>query len=308
MDKRAKQLLYLSRFPSGGDLIVFSTVYSDGTIASFEELIGSHGGMGGEQTSPFIFHPRTVEIPPDITNSTQIYNVLLNSRNRLSEKNRLLKNDREKTADSAGSWNFRKMIAGIKDTKKWTPLLRDVILFQSAAYRKIGNDPSLNGPGLLLFGISLLSNVLVGIWMPDFNQYGLFFGFISWGINWFILAAAAYSSALMLREEGSAEQFIRGLMFCSIFDTLLFGALIPGYALFWFVLVLFIRLVSISTAVSGISNIEGKKKLLIVPSVLCLLVIIGLSTFVVTESIAYLFDIGSLKHVTEIIRNYLGQP
>ncbi len=73
-------------------------------------------------------------------------------------------------------------------------------------------------------------------------------------------------------------------------------------------MVLFIRLVSISTAVSGISNIEGKKKLLIVPSVLCLLVIIGLSTFVVTESIAYLFDIGSLKHVTEIIRNYLGQP
>ena len=308
VDKRAAQLLYLSQFPSGGDIIVFSTVYPDGTIASFEELIGSHGGMGGEQTSPFIFHPLSVEIPDDITNSTQIFDVLHNSRTRLSEKKSLPGNGRESAAESSGNWNFQHMVAGIKNTKNWTPLLRDVVLFQPAAFRKIGNDPSMNGPALLLFGISLFSNMLVWMLIPDFNQYGLFFGLISWGTNWFILAAAVYSSTLMLREKGNEQQLIRGLMFCSIFDLLWFGALIPGYAYFWFVLILLTRLISVSTAISGISNVQGKKKLIIIPSVFCLQILIGLLIFIVTESIAYIFNIASLKQITEFIRINLVQP
>jgi hypothetical protein len=28
-----------------------------GEVAAFEELIGSHGGLGGYQTQPFILHP-----------------------------------------------------------------------------------------------------------------------------------------------------------------------------------------------------------------------------------------------------------
>ena len=28
-----------------------------GEVAAFEELIGSHGGLGGPQTKPFILHP-----------------------------------------------------------------------------------------------------------------------------------------------------------------------------------------------------------------------------------------------------------
>ena len=28
-----------------------------GEVAAFEELIGSHGGLGGPQTQPFILHP-----------------------------------------------------------------------------------------------------------------------------------------------------------------------------------------------------------------------------------------------------------
>ena len=28
-----------------------------GEVAAFEELIGSHGGLGGPQTAPFILHP-----------------------------------------------------------------------------------------------------------------------------------------------------------------------------------------------------------------------------------------------------------
>ena len=44
-------------FPHAGDLWLISTVYPDGTVAALEELIGNHGGLGGEQTDAFIFHP-----------------------------------------------------------------------------------------------------------------------------------------------------------------------------------------------------------------------------------------------------------
>ena len=33
-----------------------------GEVAAFEELIGSHGGLGGPQTEPFILHPAEWEL------------------------------------------------------------------------------------------------------------------------------------------------------------------------------------------------------------------------------------------------------
>ena len=33
-----------------------------GEVAAFEELIGSHGGLGGFQTRPFILHPKEWEL------------------------------------------------------------------------------------------------------------------------------------------------------------------------------------------------------------------------------------------------------
>ncbi len=54
---RAAQLRRLSEFSNSGDLIVHSALYADGSVAAFEELIGSHGGLGGPQTEAFIIHP-----------------------------------------------------------------------------------------------------------------------------------------------------------------------------------------------------------------------------------------------------------
>ena len=35
----------------------------NGTVAALEELIGNHGGLGGEQTDVFILHPADMENP-----------------------------------------------------------------------------------------------------------------------------------------------------------------------------------------------------------------------------------------------------
>jgi hypothetical protein len=34
-------------------------------VAAFEELVGSHGGMGGTQSFPFLLHPVELELPAE---------------------------------------------------------------------------------------------------------------------------------------------------------------------------------------------------------------------------------------------------
>ena len=57
------QLKRVMDFPSAGDLWAISTLYPDGTVAALEELVGNHGGVGGEQTDAFIFHPSDLAVP-----------------------------------------------------------------------------------------------------------------------------------------------------------------------------------------------------------------------------------------------------
>jgi len=61
---RSRQLRRVAEFPHAGDLILVSTLYEDGTVAAFEELVGNHGGLGGLQTDPFMIHPADVVVPP----------------------------------------------------------------------------------------------------------------------------------------------------------------------------------------------------------------------------------------------------
>lgn len=74
--RAAEQLARLAAMPHAGDLIVVSTVYEDGSVAAFEELVGSHGGLGGLQTEAFILHPADMPAPLT-TNAVDIYPFVL---------------------------------------------------------------------------------------------------------------------------------------------------------------------------------------------------------------------------------------
>jgi hypothetical protein len=74
---RAEQVLRLARFQSAGDLILNSAVFADGSVAAFEELIGSHGGLGGQQTDAFLLHPCADHVKDHrIDNAYQVYALL----------------------------------------------------------------------------------------------------------------------------------------------------------------------------------------------------------------------------------------
>ncbi len=48
------------------DLMVNSAYWPEfGEVAAFEELVGSHGGMGGTQSYPFVLHPAELEWPAE---------------------------------------------------------------------------------------------------------------------------------------------------------------------------------------------------------------------------------------------------
>ncbi len=53
-------------FPHCADLMVNSTFWPQfGEVAAFEELVGSHGGLGGTQSFPFVLHPSELAWPEE---------------------------------------------------------------------------------------------------------------------------------------------------------------------------------------------------------------------------------------------------
>jgi uncharacterized membrane protein YvlD (DUF360 family) len=53
-------------YPHCPDVVLNSTWWEDaGEVAAFEELVGSHGGMGGPQGFPFVFFPADLAFPDD---------------------------------------------------------------------------------------------------------------------------------------------------------------------------------------------------------------------------------------------------
>ena len=65
-ENAADHLRRTDGFPHCADLMINSTYWSDfDEVAAFEELVGSHGGMGGTQSYPFVLHPAELEWPAE---------------------------------------------------------------------------------------------------------------------------------------------------------------------------------------------------------------------------------------------------
>ena len=57
-----------------GDLLIVSQLDAEtGAVASFESQIGTHGGLGGEQTRPFVLHPADWRINAPIIGATALH-------------------------------------------------------------------------------------------------------------------------------------------------------------------------------------------------------------------------------------------
>ncbi|HEX5609040.1 MAG TPA: phage holin family protein [Solirubrobacterales bacterium] len=75
--RAADHLRRTDGFPHCADLMLNSTYWPQfGEVAAFEELVGSHGGMGGTQAHPFVLHPAELAWPEgDMVGAEQVHRV-----------------------------------------------------------------------------------------------------------------------------------------------------------------------------------------------------------------------------------------
>jgi hypothetical protein len=62
----ARHVRRTDSFEHCADIMLNSTYWGDtDEVSAFEELVGSHGGMGGTQSYPFLLHPVALELPDE---------------------------------------------------------------------------------------------------------------------------------------------------------------------------------------------------------------------------------------------------
>jgi len=70
----AEHLKRTDSFKYTPDILVISSYYpEENEVAAFEELVGSHGGIGGEQSFPFILHPSEWDIKENLVGAERVH-------------------------------------------------------------------------------------------------------------------------------------------------------------------------------------------------------------------------------------------
>jgi hypothetical protein len=74
----ARHVRRSDRFPHCADLMLNSTFWADtDEVAAFEELVGSHGGLGGEQGFTFVLAPVEFDVPREpLVGAEEVHRVM----------------------------------------------------------------------------------------------------------------------------------------------------------------------------------------------------------------------------------------
>ena len=203
VDLRARQMKRVADFPHAGDLIINSTLYPDGTVAALEELIGNHGGLGGEQTDAFIFHPDDMEVP-ETSNSADIFSILDTRRDIPVPP---LKTVAEPVEDGVMSWAISTFANGLTQDGTWLRRAARSVTLDRATFSAIANDPYMTGPALFIaFLASALQSILS---MDGLDVLDILARFVFW----FITVLVVFGGARLLGGKGDFTATLRAMGF-----------------------------------------------------------------------------------------------
>jgi len=218
VDLRARQMKRVADFPHSGDLIINSTLYPDGTVAALEELIGNHGGLGGEQTDAFIFHPDDMEVP-ETSNSAEIFSILDTRRDIPAPHP---KPTTESVEDGVMSWAVSTFANGLTQDGTWLRRAARSVTLDRATFRAVANDPYMTGPALFIaFLASALQSILSngGLDVLDLLARLVF---------WFISVLVVFGAGRLLGGKGDFTATLRAMGFAqSAFVIELLGFIPP---------------------------------------------------------------------------------
>jgi len=198
VELRSWQVRRIADFRDAGDLILNSTIYPDGTVAALEELIGNHGGLGGEQTDAFVFHPGDMQIPE--TRNAYEWKDILDSRRGLPGATPLPEKPR---APRVEAWSLRNLAKGLGQVGIWLNHAIQAIALNREAYEAIAKDAYMTGPALL---IMLVSQILLVL--NRTGQFEVIEILIQFGI-WLLAVILLTLTARVLRGQSSFTSTLR---------------------------------------------------------------------------------------------------
>ena len=216
---RAEQVRRVADFPHAPDLLVMSTVYPDGSVAAMEELIGNHGGLGGEQTDAFLFHPPDMQVP-ETKNSADVF-AILNARRGLPAPPPKPPSATAKEIDAFGPAN---LVKGVGQVGRWLGLAARAAVLDRDAYKEVVRDPLMTGPALLII---VLASLLATLGVTGHLDLA---GWLSRAGGALVATALIFAAGRLLGRKGDYGTTLRGVGFAVA--VYLFGllALIPVLA------------------------------------------------------------------------------
>lgn len=218
------QVRRVADFPSAGDLLIISTLYPDGTVAAMEELIGNHGGLGGEQTDSFLLHPAGLEVPPT-RNAIDLF-PLLNARR---EQTTMVEEAAVPTR-FRDDWAPGNLVAGLRKVREWTALAANTLFLDRAAYRAIAASGLMTGPAvaLSLAGVAAttFAHMRTGastVAMSEFpTRFAGYYGL------WLVAVLIMHGVVHVLRGKGTFTQTFRAMGFAQTAALLRLLRLVPA--------------------------------------------------------------------------------
>jgi hypothetical protein len=279
VELRNWQVRRIADFSNAGDLILNSTLYADGTVAALEELIGNHGGLGGEQTDAFIFHPDDMEIP-ETRNSQEMMAIL---KSRVGLPGETPKPERP-VEPKVNAWAPATLGKGLTYVGKWLDYAVHAITLNREAYRDIAKDAYMTGPALL---ISFLMHILISL--NDQGQFDPVNILVRFGV-WFVSILFLYLAARVLRGKADFTSTLRVAGFAQsahILEVLGFIPVIGPIARF---MALFLALFGIWIGTATAHELKGWRTILLPLVYVATLVIAVVFLVAVIEGTAFTVD------------------
>jgi len=223
-DFRAKQLLRLAKFPHAGDLVVISTLYPDGQVAAFEELVGCHGGLGGQQTDSFLFHPADMEVPPT-SNSADVFHIL-NARRGLPMEEKVP----QEAVAVESAWSWGNLFAGMRDLSGLLSRSLRALRLERSLFREVADDPKANGQALLIF---ILFGIASGLFdafndsLPGDPILKFVLDVLGTLLVWSLIILLATVAGRVLKGKGTFSRAFRAVGFAHVPEAITWLQIIP---------------------------------------------------------------------------------
>ena len=265
---RIWQVRRVMDFPHAGDLMVISSVYADGTVAALEELIGNHGGLGGEQTDAFLFHPPAIEVG-QTRSANDIYDILNSRREQMVTLPP--PESAAPTEPAREAWSPANLLSGLLQARTWLTYAAYALVLDRSAYNAVAADILMTGPALLIgIGVTALSSAM--------RQHAGISAVQVWPalLGWLAAVVLVFLIGRALSGRGNFTRTFRAMGFANVTYLIEVLDLLPDFAPLGLLGATAVSFIAIWMAAAEAHGISGRRTMLLPFSALLATIIIPL--------------------------------